>query len=144
LHIQGIEMSTNIPIDEWIDVKQYWPVVKYPETWQTCQHFIFYDIRPAAYKVELAQISGEMKNRNELVIIEPLQTSMIVGHRPGFFVCISIKSNQLDKRTRRTAAVYDRFYELGQAGYWYLAAGNLFQGLWEVYNGPNPIRLGAS
>lgn len=135
--------AASIPVNEWVSIPESWPIVKYPEARQNWRQFIFHSIRPVSYKVILAECSGDERNRNELRIIEPLQTSLILGYRTGFFVCVSVTSRLLEKRRTRLAREYEILRNLGQAGLWFLAVNNLFQGPWQVFNGPNSIDLTA-
>jgi hypothetical protein len=103
-----------------------------------CQRLLHYHFRMPGYRVVHAESSGP--HRNETQITEPGQVSLIVGLEPGFFRCITITSNQVDRKLRWLASEYDTFRRLGQAKYWFLPAQNLFTGGYEIFNGPNVIK----
>ena len=66
---------------------------------------------------------------------------MILRVLPGFFQCVTVAAGHLDPTKRYDGNDYARFLDSGEAALWYLATGNLFQGAWEAFNGPNPISI---
>ena len=102
------------------------------------RQFFFHHVRTTDYKVALADhsIGG---HKNETTIIEPYQSSLIVGLEPGCFKLITITSNYVDRRVRLSVKDYEIYLKLGQAKFWYFPFGLMFEGPYEVFNGPNPI-----
>jgi hypothetical protein len=127
----------SLPLNVWLSV---------PNTWRpnyitrsVCLPFLFHRIRPATYKVQLAEYSGEHRNGARTIV--PGQVSAIVGIKPGFFQCVTLTSTYVDGRKLYSAQEFLKFLEQGDASVFYLYDSNFFQGAWEAFNGPNPISI---
>jgi hypothetical protein len=130
-------MTYSLEKDRWLSVPNSWR----PNTIESrvCWKFMFHHLRPADWKVVLAESSGPHKNETQ--IIEPNQVSLIAGFETGFFKCITVTSNYLDKERRIYLDEYLTYHKLGQAKFWHLDATNFFQSKFEVFNGPNPVDI---
>lgn len=130
-------MSGAIPVNEWVSIPGHWKINHVG--WEVCRSFIFYNIRPVQFSVELTDTTLGMKNGTR--IIKPRQSSLIVGYEGGLFKCITSTSVHYDNTRNRLFSEYQGMVERGQAAMLYLDAGNVFNGPWEVFNGPNPVNL---
>jgi hypothetical protein len=132
-------MSYSLATDVWLSVPNTWKPNTITDS--ICRKFAFHHIRPVGWKVELSATSGE--HANETFIIQPGQVSLIVNVVPGFFVCVTLAPATGDDAGRfLLLGEYADYHKRGKAKFWYLSAKNLFEGPYEVFNGPMPIDLG--
>jgi len=125
-------MSGNI--NDWVSVRELRMVpTRLAEVPSIANKFIFYSIRPIRKCTVIA-------SDNTNLDIEKNQPSLIAGLEGDFFVCY---------KRHGAVDVGDRFlrysaYEISRAPEcmfkkWHLSLNNLYQGGFEVFNGPNAI-----
>ena len=131
-------MAYDLPVNEWLLVPENWRPNSIVPT--LCEPFLFHHIRVVGWNVvTLSESSGSLRNQTQ--IIYPRQVSLITNVSPGYFHCVTITSNLINREERMLFAEYLTYEKLGQAKTWHIDFKNFFQGPFEAFNGPNPIDI---
>jgi hypothetical protein len=131
------DLAYDLPVNEWLLIPHYFRPNYYVPS--ICRKFINHCIRPVGWSVEVVEsLNGGLKN--ETRIIKPNQVSMIIDLVPGYFRCVTITSNNIDKNKMYDRKSYSDLYKMGNAKIWHIWTSNLFLDSYEVYNSP-PIDL---
>jgi len=130
--------GTSIPLNVWLSVPGTWKP-QLPVAASIAKKFLFHHIRSSS-TLSLAPSTQGMKN--DVLRITARQISIIAGMKQGLLVCATVTDPTLDKFNRRfSAGEFQDLLRNGKVGLWHISPDNLFQGPYEVFNGPNEIDI---